>query len=221
MILFGFLWAFSATIHAEGDLLKNGGFEIQDSQSLPSDWMTEAYQTGAQYRITAAKAYQGKFALQISCPTDNDARMVQTVAVKPNTYYRFSGYISTENVSKPAANLCIMVDFNHSQPLMQGTSDWTYQEVNFHTHSNQTEVKLAVRLGMWGNTASGKALFDGLSLVELSSAPANVYELKDPNVTTQTNVGGNKSKLPLWLVPLALIVVIIILGYEIKTHRKS
>ncbi len=207
------------TAQAETNLLTNGDFETDGTGQTPSGWVEEAFQPGSEYAMNAKKTHGGKAALMINSPQENDVRMIQSIPVKPNTYYRLSGYIATENLPKPAANLCVVAaDFYHS-PLLSGTTDWTYVEFNFRTHAKQNEVKIGARLGMWGNTVTGTAYFDDLSLVELTEAPAGAMELKDENAPAASQASKKALGSWVWLIPAALVIIAAVLFLEKKKKR--
>jgi hypothetical protein len=108
----------------------------------------------------------GKSALRIEAPEENDARLSQTVTVKPDTRYRLSGWIRTENVSLGlGANLNIEwpgVNWSHSRGVT-GTSDWTFVTVEVNSGSS-TSFDAHVRLGHYGATSLGRAWFDDVRL---------------------------------------------------------
>jgi len=77
--------------------LLNGGFENGDY--LPTSWLPDSWASGAAFIWDNTQAYQGNRSIKISLATPNDARWVQGVTVQPNTDYRLSGWIKTENVA--------------------------------------------------------------------------------------------------------------------------
>ena len=96
--------------------------------------------------------------------------------VKPDTDYVLSGFIKTRNVEHTVefvdagANLSIIEDlpvtgaFTFSDPLI-GNNGWTYRQVQFNTGEN-AEVTVALRIGMFSGTTTGKAWFRKIRLTE-------------------------------------------------------
>lgn len=200
------------------NLLLNGDFEAADSVQKPLNWIAEYWVESSEYMLQSQKTHSGKAALAIKSGAENDIRLVQIVKVKPNTYYKLSGWIATENVNlnKTGANICVVDDFHHTISI-NGTSNWLPAEMNFHTNSSQTEVKIGARLGMWGNTVTGTAYFDDLSLVELDKKPDVYEELAEKNETEKSQPKGRGNWL--WLLPIAILAVVGIFIYDFKKKK--
>ena len=165
---------------AAENLLKNSGFETV-GDNRPADWRMDYWQEGSLFTVTGEKTRSGRNAAYIYSPAPNDARFVQTVAVKPNTVYRFSGWVATEEVAgPPGANLAVMGGFVSSDGT-EGTAGWRRQEVVFRTHSGQRRVDLAVRLGFYGGLAAGKAYFDDLFLEEVTGKNVVYQQITEPS----------------------------------------
>ena len=214
--------------YGETNLLVNGGFEAVGPDNKPESWQADFWKDTSSFSVSTKKVRSGKYSLEIKSNTENDARMVQTVMVKPNSYYRLSGWISTEEVvpfDKVGANLCVMLDnFYHSQPV-NGSSNWTFVDYYFRTHAKQTEVKIGARLGMWSNEVKGTAYFDDLSLVELDTPPANYVTLaeKSPQTTTSQTPPTTTKKGRVnwfWLALLTILIIAAIIVYEMKNRMK-
>ena len=111
--------------------------------------------------------------MKISTTTPDDARWIQTVTVKPNTNYRVSGWIKTQNVvpenansGSAGANLSIYGTWTHSPGLL-GTQNWTYVTVDFNS-GNSSQAQIAVRLGYWSDTVTGTAWYDDVKIDQLN-----------------------------------------------------
>ncbi|NLY74908.1 MAG: hypothetical protein GX075_06355 [Firmicutes bacterium] len=205
--------------NTNANLLFNAGFEEVDSAQKPLGWMPEYWLEGSEYQVTTEKTYSGKYALVIKSNEENDFRLVQTVKVKPNTYYKLSGWISTENVmaDKIGANICVVDDGFHHTYSINGTSSWLPVNLNFLTDKNQTEVKIGVRLGMWGNTVTGAAYFDELSLVELNHRPDTYETLKSRE--SSGDAGPQTGGSWLWLLPIVAVVLVGVIIYDFKRKK--
>ena len=149
--------------------LQNG-----DVESNNTPWSTDAFvPAAAVFTWDSTEAFTGTHSLKIESTSDNDARWYQTVAVTPNTDYRFCGWVKTQNVTHTSeyydagANLSVMGGFAYvAGPV--GTTDWQELCLDFNSASNTT-VDLAVRIGMYSGVAMGTAWFDDLRLLAVGA----------------------------------------------------
>jgi|SRR5690554_54644 len=218
---------FPGEVKGEENLLANGDFEQAGAEPLPRGWTTDCYREGTVFQVTGEKVYSGGQALKIQSETENDARLIQAVKVKPLTYYRLTGWIATEKVteSKIGANLCVVDHGFHHSNYLTGTTGWTHVELNFRTYSGQEEVTVGARLGMWGNTVEGTAYFDNLRLVELETAPVSYRQL-EPETSSDTTLpardeinGGRVAHRWGWAAVPALLIVVFIIYKENKKEK--
>lgn len=168
LILSSFL---TRTCLAENEnLLVNGGFETVDSQNRSLEWGMDYWKTGSELVITDRKVHSGKYAACLQSAEENDVRLIQNVPVLPETIYRFSGWVATENIRSPiaGASLSVIQGMVRSKSVM-GKNEWEPLELVFRTDKDQHEVTLAVRLGFYGETVTGTAYFDDLRLEKMSS----------------------------------------------------
>lgn len=177
------------------NLLLNGDFENGDY--LPINWIPDSWTNGADFIWDNSQSYQGNRSIKISSATTNDARWVQEVAVQPNTDYRLSGWIKTENVAHTSeqvdagANLSLFNTYDHTEGLF-GTNGWTKVSMTFNTGSN-SHVAIAARLGYWYGTTTGTAWFDNLILEPVNPPPSLPYSIFLPIVYRQTCATTNPS----------------------------
>jgi hypothetical protein len=121
--------------------------------------------------ISAGVMIEGKSSGVIIADKNDDARIAQTVSLKPRTNYIFSAWVKTEGVSteQPAsrfgANLSLWSQPEASRSVT-GTTDWTYVSLPFNSGS-RSSVELCLRLGHHGSLAKGKAFFDRVKLLEV------------------------------------------------------
>ena len=159
------------------NLLENGSFEQLTGEGLPSSWRTDSYVQDAGYTVFSVSgedAVDGEKAAAIRNIGANDARFAQTVRVKPESLYRFSGYIRTDGVEDGrGANLSIEGLYVFSRAVT-GTSDgWQYIEWYGETGEDTQEVTLFARLGGYGGESRGSAWFDDLRLEEVTAVPGD------------------------------------------------
>jgi len=153
-------------------LVVNGGFQ-RGAGDLPFAWTPDPYRPTASLVWDRHIGHHGHRSVRISDVNPTDSRWDQDVAVRPNTEYRLDGWIRTEDVrpgTEPmqfGANLSVLntkdVTFDHSEPVLFGTHDWTYVSMQFNTEA-ATQVTVAARLGFFSGTASGTAWFDDIRL---------------------------------------------------------
>lgn len=149
----------------KNNLLLNPGFEEGEQ-----NWRSHS---GGKKRTSVVNSpvRSGKHALRISSDWWDAARAIQTVAVKPNRRYLFSGWIKTESIrfyerDKSGAHLFVPGGYRHRSVNVPVTADWTYYAVVIHS-GDRTEIKVQPALGHFGGTVMGTAWFDDLCLIEL------------------------------------------------------
>jgi hypothetical protein len=153
------------------NLLKNGSFEELEL----SNWTVGSWRgnQAAGCSIALDKPHSGKRVAVLSSKEPDDANLHQTVSVKPNTRYLFSGWarsadiVIAEKGGASGANLSVLGGFERSRESLVGTSDWKYLSMVIDS-GDRTSLEIAARLGHHSSTASGQAWFDDLCLIELS-----------------------------------------------------
>lgn len=167
---------------AAQNLLVDNGFE-QVGERGSGAWLVDYWRSDAAIGITDSTARSGKYSAVLQSPRENDVRLIQTVAVEPDTVYRFSGWIKTGFIpgNKAGASLCVMGGYIHSQPIT-GKRHWQQAELFFRTRPNQTTVTLGVRLGFYNNTIPGLAYFDDLKLEKATGKPTACQTLDDASI---------------------------------------
>lgn len=164
---------------AETNLLTNGGFETVTASGRPDGWYTSAYRTQegfTRFEITDEKAHSGRYSARITNANLNDARYVHSLAVKPESMYRVSGYILVESMehSGNGANLSVEGVYAFSVPLYNTDGEWKYVEWYGETGEGQTEIELDVRVGGYSAESQGIAYFDDIAVAEVDTLPAGV-----------------------------------------------
>jgi hypothetical protein len=155
---------------ALANLVYNPGFEW--GTDLPDGWATD-FSGGVPPNFSwDTQAYLGTRSVKIDAVEPVDSRFMQVVNVQPNTLYRVSGYIKTENVAHSpqsvdtGATLSLMGTWDqHTRPLL-GTNDWTYVSFAFNS-GDSTQVTLTCRLGFWSGVTTGTAWFDDVEIAPI------------------------------------------------------
>jgi S1-C subfamily serine protease len=172
-----------------GNLLQNTTFE-----KGTENWKPNIY--GARPTVTKddKQMHGGHASVRIDQAEMADVTLEQTIQVKPETRYRLSGWIKTENIVKPevdkqrkgesGACLSVAGTYDATRPFLAGTKDWTLVSVDFST-GKKDSIKVGPRMGHFGKWVTGTAWFTELSLVELD-APS-VPPTKPATPVVQTN----------------------------------
>ncbi len=133
--------------------------------------------TKAEYNLGVTKftrdnriTYSYDYSYKIESKSFNDAIFYKTIDVKPNTPYKLTCMVKTENVetengkSNSGAQISI-VDTNESSESIIGTNDWQKLEFIFDS-KNREKVEIGFRLGGINNSVKGTAWFSDFKLEE-------------------------------------------------------
>ena len=109
-----------------------------------------------------------KGSYKIESNTFNDAMFFREMEVQPNTAYKVSCKVKTDEVIKKDTNISggahISIDGTMERSkLIDGTQDWTDLTLYFNS-GNQTTVNIGFRLGGYDNECTGTAWFDDIKL---------------------------------------------------------
>jgi Gpi18-like mannosyltransferase len=157
------------------NLTRNPGFE-QPVMSGPAVGWTLVHwdvNNAVVGDIDADIFQEGSGAFRLDVPAPDDARIEQVIPVLADHWYRFSAWVKTRDVpdDRVGANLSIIGSMEHS-PDVRGTQDWQEIEVWGKTAADQTEIKLAARLGFYGATTTGQVWFDDIQVQAVDAPPA-------------------------------------------------
>jgi hypothetical protein len=160
---------------AADNLLANGGFE-EDEVGQLAMWSMDAFtRTNAAVRFfpTSQEKHSGNRALAIANLEPNDARAIQWVKVRPDTYYRLACWILTQGIEteEVGANISVLGITSAAGNLTDTAGEWVPVELYGRTGPAQLTLGVVVRVGFYGSLARGLALFDDVSLEELSGPP--------------------------------------------------
>lgn len=112
----------------------------------------------------------GGLSLSIASKKGTDAAWTAVVTVEPDTYYKLSGWIKTENVRGAVGALLNIQNMQavRTNPV-RGTTGWTEVSAVFRT-GKQTRLEINCLFGGWGRS-TGQAWYDDVALVKLAGAP--------------------------------------------------
>jgi alpha-N-arabinofuranosidase len=147
----------------------NSSFEEMDGEN-PTDWQPRSWQRGggAEFAVETS-GHSGGRSVVISSEKGADASWMTTVAIKPYSRYRLSGWIKTQDLV-PGTSRGAQININGEEewrtPPVTGTRDWTKVEIAFDSGANDA-LEVTCLFGGWGK-ATGKAWFDDIELTRLS-----------------------------------------------------
>ncbi len=187
--------------------LKNGNFANVGTNSADG-WSLESYSplTGNDgLTIEKGVGPNGENAVRLDVSVENDTKLIQEVTCKKNTVYKFTVLCKTENVTRTkddlGANISTIGVFTPPKSLY-GTNDWTTLEFYGKTDSNQTSLKVALRLGFYSNDAKGTVWFTNATMTEIDSSAvpsgvtiANLKDMLEEQAQQQEQESEKDAKL--------------------------
>ncbi|MEB2285664.1 MAG: hypothetical protein B6D46_08900 [Polyangiaceae bacterium UTPRO1] len=198
---------------AGAQLVKNGSF-AQGAGGTPADWRIDRWDTNAGtteflWRGPSG-AEPGQAGIRNTKP--NDARYVQDLRVKEETWYHIAAKIRTENVGQGTigAYLSLMEGFQNSQDI-KGSEDWQPVELWVKTEKWQDRLTLALRLGGYSSLNTGEAWFSDVTAEVVSGPPPNAKNVYQP-----ASGGGGFAPLSLWALILLLGLLTAALWYYLR-----
>ncbi|MBN1698642.1 MAG: hypothetical protein JW881_14095 [Spirochaetales bacterium] len=229
LILFGFT---TIVVYAGENLLRNPGMEQGDI----AWWRVWEFNKNiSRFEIQTEDPYEGRYYVTIVSDEENDARLVQQVAVNENTVYKISAWVRTDNVGHAdtdllGANLSIDNHFITSPDVKGTTSGWRYLELYVRPERGLTRLPVALCLGGYGSLNTGKASFDAVEVVEVEDIPARAAVFSVPAPRTDAsgddkggkNTAGGFSAIRLvYIVLLGAVVLALIVTGIIILRKKG
>ncbi len=153
------------TVNAAENLMPNPSFELE-ANGEPDSWSFRAWHDTLKNSEKGmdANGRTGKCVyIESTGNSGVDAAWTANVKVQPNSTYRLSAWIKTDNVrGAKGALFNIQGMENANTKAVTGTHDWTQVSVVFQsTHAKKVEINCL--FGGWG-TSTGKAWYDDISL---------------------------------------------------------
>lgn len=158
------------------------------------------FQRDSQVKYSKANSYR------IENTDFNDAMFYQKISVVPNTSYKVSCMIKTQDVvneeqnTDAGAHICINQSIEKSDNIV-GTSDWTKVEFLFNS-KNRTEVEVGFRLGGNFGNSKGTAWFSDMKIETGTTDTSNTWNflcLLFDNTKVDLNVNGQNKNFDLSL----------------------
>ena len=168
---------------AEGDavsgdnLLYNSDFSVSaEGAALPAGWELEAYLSAAdEVSVTTLADDSFGACVRLRNLASNDARIVQSVEVEPETLYRITAAVRTEEVSGELGasisidNFSIDGSYCYSEDL-SGSAGWKELALYVRTAPEQTKLRVALRLGGYSMQCEGTAYFADVAMYRCKNA---------------------------------------------------
>ena len=203
--------AFAENMVVNGDLSKGAG-------NTPTEWRTDKWDAAADATefiwISPEKGEPGQASIHNKKP--NDARFVQDLRVKEQTWYHIQGKIRTEGVGQGAigAYLSLMEGFQNSEDVKGSKSEWQPVEMWVKTEKWQDRLQLALRLGGYSSLNTGQAWFSDITAEPVSGPAPNAKQVYQP-----ADRGGGIAPLGLWALILVLSLITAGLWYYLRPPK--
>lgn len=150
------------------NLIPNPSFE-QAAGDAPAEWEPQTWGGEAAFKYEQG-GHSGNRCVMVASESGADAGWQTTVAIKPLSQYKLTGWIKTENVVAKTGKGALL-NLHNIQPMqttvLTGTNDWTQVELIFDSGDSES-VEINCLFGGWG-LATGKVFYDDLSLELLST----------------------------------------------------
>jgi len=156
----------SGTLRADNMIL-NSSFE-EGPEDAPAQWQPSTWAGSALFH-TSSEKQEGQRSIMIVSRTGADAGWKAVVPVEPQTVYRLTGWIKTDQIvpgSSRGALLNVHELYGVETKPLTGTQDWTQVQVLFNSN-NRRKVTINCLFGGWGQ-ATGKAWYDNIRLERVS-----------------------------------------------------
>ncbi len=168
----------------EGNLLPNPDFEEADPElpNRPLGWSGTYNLLDFNQPIWDDEiALSGSRSLRMAAPMMTEASwQSEKVPVKPDTTYRFTGYVRTQGLEQEKARFVgtfLVQAYSGDRMLfprptqagasLEGTNDWTRVEFTFKTPRNADSIQVIAALSFSGR-AKGNVWFDAVKLEEVT-----------------------------------------------------
>lgn len=169
----------STALKAAGNQHGVEGFEATSFEPGPdlltkAEWTPRSYvgnEADAVYSQPKTEGIEGSDCLKIVVSKPMDTSLFTSIDVKPDTNYRLSAKIKTEDVKGDAMGALLNVheiqgeDNPARTKGLKGNNDWTAVSIDFHSE-NRSDISINALFGGWGSS-TGTAWYDDVQLREL------------------------------------------------------
>ncbi len=148
--------------------------------------------------------YGKKASYKIESKDYNDAMFSQNIKVTPNTPYKITCMIKTENVQNEnnstsgGAHICSNTTQERTK-MITGTTNW--QEITFMFNSKKaTEVNIGFRLGGYETLSKGTVWFSDFKVEQGNLNNSNEWKMVCfifPNIDVNVDINGKKENIKL------------------------
>lgn len=225
-VVFTLLFYTTTIIGADNNLIQNSSFENGSGQT-PEFWQVQAWdktETTTEFKHESGNAHSGsKFATIINNVV-NDSRYMQPVNVSENKMYMLSCWVKAANIpkDKKGANISMEGKLESSADVWDTGGNWQQIAMYAKTGPGITTFTVTVGIGTYGSINTGRASFDDVSVVEVSSIPDGAVVCNLVNNTEQqqsgtednnnNNSGNSNSPTSIfgWILFIGIFVVIIV-----------
>ena len=167
-------------------------FGVYAAENLVKDEsFGEDFEYWTPYSYTdGAEIYAENGRMVFDAPQDNHLNVTQKIKVEPNTNYRFSAHVKTENVEETGSGAVLGFDYKTSYSESVFGNDEKNIELYFTTKAN--EVPIMLSLGGYSSLSRGKAIFSDIVVEKAGSVPENAkyYEYINDKKETKTSAGS-------------------------------
>ncbi len=187
-------WAFLAVFWAVGgsttwaddsaNLLPNPSFEAT-VDGAPEGWSSRTWAGSGDFgHVDGGRT--GQRCVMLASTTGGDLSWQTTVAVQPDSTYRLSGWIRTEDLDPGTGRGALLNVHELSRSTatnsVTGTSDWTHVQSIVRT-GDQQQITINCLFGGWGQS-TGRAWFDDVRLEKID------FSQLTPSVTLHAEETG-------------------------------
>lgn len=210
LIVIALIAAPSLALGGFTELSYNGDFdEIDLDGGLPVGWEKEGWYTESTDAEITIDAFDdgGGNCVHIWNFVENDTRLCQTISVEGNSFYELSCDVLVGSIQGGAgANISVAGTLAISEPAVADGS-WHRLKLVGKTAKDQTQLRVAVRVGGYGSLSEGDAWFDSISVKKLNGVPALATDFSIASSQGSEEKGINFSAIALCAVLCALAFV--------------
>jgi hypothetical protein len=144
----------------------NGDFENGSNFTVDS-WTKEYWRNSTSMNWEQNNGVDGLNCVTIRHDQNNDSRWVQTISgLEPGAYYVMRGFVRGDNIvnvdgGTTGAGFCI--NDNQLSESLLGSFQWKEVKLRFQAPASGSAV-IQCRLGYYGNTTTGEARFDNITV---------------------------------------------------------